>query len=128
MTVQLGLFDDDSEDEIRVRLPEAARKAIGEGMDRADRGASEEWKDEVRNIILTVAREKDFLTVDDILDYIDAHPIAHDTPNLSALGPLMKEAASIGFIAFSGKVQRSRRAVKHGITHRIWQSKVRSTI
>ena len=111
--------------DIQRPLPREAHKAIAEGMAMADAGANELWKAAFRTLILDVAHRMDFFTVDDLLDEADAHPLPANTGNLSAIGPLVREAVRNGVIVFTGRVQRSRRAVKHGITHRIWQSQVR---
>jgi hypothetical protein len=47
-----------------------------------------------------------------------------ETHNQSALGPAMKRAMRDKIIVATDRVLRSRREIKHGNRHTVWQSRV----
>jgi hypothetical protein len=94
------------------------------GMKAADDHANVLWKRVTDAAILAVARRMPEFTVDDVLDELESIPEAPSTHNLSALGPRMKEVSqTLGYMVATDRHRRSRRKVKNGNLHRIWQSK-----
>jgi hypothetical protein len=106
------------------RLPQPARDAIADAMERVDSNADEDWKAVFDRCIVSVAHKMPELTSDDALDEYEALSKKPFTHNLSAIGPAMLRAAKDGVLVSTGQVKRSTRAVKHGIRHTIWKSNV----
>jgi L-serine deaminase len=91
-------------------------------MQRVDANADEDWKAMFERCLVEVARKQPELTSDDVLAKVEALPDAPTTHNLSAIGPVMRRAASDGILSSTNRVTRSARAVKHGIRHTVWHS------
>lgn len=112
--------------------PPAVQAKIEDGMRRADENADHYWKRIVDGCILAAARRLEYVTVDDVLDELEkvnearaAQGLAEfETHNQSALGPAMKRAMRDKIVVATDRVQRSRRDIKHGNRHTVWQSKV----
>jgi hypothetical protein len=69
-----------------------------------------------------VARRMPEFTVDDVLDEMEKIPNCPSTHSLAALGPAMRRAHADKIISPTNRVQRSRRALKHGNRHNCWIS------
>jgi hypothetical protein len=101
------------------RLPVTAQI----GMATADANANEKWKALWDACVLAAARKQAEITSDDVLTEIEALPNAPTTHNLSAIGPAMKRAQQAGIIRGTGRYLRSKREVKNGNLHQVWESK-----
>lgn len=112
------------------KLPPAVQDKVRDGMKRADENANYFWKKILDGCVLAAARRLPELTVDDVLDELDAinavRKIANkkqiETHNLDALGPAMSRARKDGVISPTDRVRRSLRPEKHGNRHNIWSS------
>lgn len=98
-------------------LPGSARTA----MEKAERHADEAWKKSVAEVIEKLARERNEITVDDVVTKIEAMYLPA-IRRLDALGPAMKRACKAGVLRFTGRVQRSTRPEKHGRLVSVWES------
>lgn len=108
--------------DVSTKLESEVVGEIVDGMDRAEAGANEEWKQAFDEIVEYVARRKETFTVDDLLDEIDLREDFPTTRTLAAIGPRMLKAAKAGLIETTGELARSKRASKHGIHRPIWRS------
>jgi hypothetical protein len=106
------------------KVPPSVQEQIREGMAQAEQNACQEWKTVITGCILAVARKLPELTVDDVLSEIESIPESQrpSTHNLSALGPMMRNAAKDGLISRTGKFLRSEREIKRGNLHAVWAS------
>lgn len=102
------------------RLPVSAQI----GMAAVDANAKEDWKHWFDGCVMAAAKKKPEITSDDVLAEIEALPHAPETHNLAAIGPAMIRAAKMGLIRGTDRTIRSKRAVKNGNLHRVWESKV----
>lgn len=100
-------------------------RATRDGMKRAEKHANPLWKAAAMRCIHQKAKEKKFFTTDDVHLLLDKEEAK--THNLSALGPMMKNAQKEGWIekvervGGGGKV-RSKRVVSHGVYRPVWRS------
>ncbi len=93
-------------------------------IEQADRAASEEWKATAAQVIRELACEQETLTADAVQDRLERdHPDTH-THNASALGGVMRRAASAGVIENTGEVICSERVSQHRKQIRVWRSLV----
>ena len=83
------------------------------GIALAERNAPADWKDDVYDAILTVARLRPHFTADDVWDWVDTHGAYDLDVNPAALGPVMRRAASAGEIRKTGRLVPSRQAQRH---------------
>lgn len=107
-------------EERRRQAVEATDAAIGQ----ADIHADEAWKEAAAQVIRELASEQETLTPDDVQDRLTRdHPDVH-THNASALGGVMRRAASEGVIENTGEVVCSERPSQHRKQIRVWRSLV----
>jgi hypothetical protein len=78
------------------------------------------WQDAARNAIWTVARSQPELTVDDV--WTELEKVDVRTPDNSALGPLMREAAREGLIHRTNLWRPSTRPSTHKRPIVLWSS------
>jgi hypothetical protein len=112
------------------KTPPAVQDAIKDGMKRADENANYFWKKVLDGCVLAAARRLPELTVDDVLDELDAINVSRkvagkqpiETHNLDALGPAMSRARKDKILSPTNRVQRSKRPEKHGNRHSVWVS------
>jgi hypothetical protein len=107
-----------------VSLPAPAQEAITEAIQRVDDCANKDWKIVFDQCVIDAAHKKSEITSDDVLAEWEAIPNRPSTHNLAAIGPAMKRAAREGVLTSTNRVERSARAVKHGIRHTIWASNI----
>lgn len=103
------------------RSPEVQAQ-IDEAMRRADENADGRWKHIFDACILIAATKHYEVTVDEVLEAIEALPNPPETHNLSAIGAAMKRAAEMGVLTYTDRVRRSNRPKKHGNRHNVWIS------
>jgi hypothetical protein len=112
------------------KTPPAVQDAIKDGMKRADENANYFWKKVLDGCVLAAARRLPELTVDDVLDEMEAINVARkiagkppiETHNLDALGPAMMRAKRDKIISPTTTKIRSKRVVKHGNLRTLWTS------
>jgi hypothetical protein len=92
------------------------------GMQQADENADHFWRRMIDAAIVAVARKMQEFTVDDVLDEMEKIPNCPSTHSLAALGPAMSRARKDKIVTPTNRVQRSRRALKHGNRHNVWVS------
>lgn len=99
-----------------------------EAIARADSNANREWKTEVLDLLFEVCKTHEFLTIDDlrerILRAIKEDPDFPTTHNLSALGPIMRRGAKMGWMEGTEASQPSRVVTTHSRPQRVWKSKL----
>jgi hypothetical protein len=103
---------------------------IRDGMKRADENANYFWKKILDGCVLAAARRLPELTVDDVLDELDAINVSRkksgkspiETHAMDALGPAMSRARKDKIISPTDRVKRSQRPEKHGNRHNVWLS------
>jgi hypothetical protein len=83
------------------------------GMDRAWRGADPEWIRVMLICALEVARRKPFFTSDDLERWRLEHYPNHTTHEHRAMGPIMREAARLGYCAKTQDWVESQQRVNH---------------
>src|SRR3954469_13500565 len=103
--------------QFNLELGEAARN---EGMNRAEAGASEEWKSEAREIAVKIAKGQAELTSDDIWKAGLREP---QEPR--ALGPVMSGLARDGMIRKSGRFIKTTRVSRHATDIAVWISLIK---
>ena len=104
------------------KLPPAAQEKIADGMQRADENASDPWKVAFDGCLFAVARRKEELCSDDVLEEMERLGHKPETHNLAAIGPAMSRAAKRGVLSHTDRVKRSERPLKHGNRQNIWVS------
>lgn len=111
-------------------IPPDVWAKIQDGMAQADQHADPEWRHVFDGCVLAAARKKATVTVDDVLDELEAIndrrfarrlPLI-ETHNTAAIGPAMLRAESYGILEHTEGFIRSRRKAKHGNVHRVWKS------
>lgn len=108
------------------QLPLLAREGMQLAIDHAD----PRWIEMAKACVVSVARFKKELTVDDIwasLESTNQQRMRSGLPlfathNASAMGPIMTACAGIGWIRGTGRWERSKVAVKRGNLHQVWES------
>jgi hypothetical protein len=105
-------------------LPPETQAKIHDGMAQADANADVKWRHLIDHCVVSAARKKAEISIDDVLDEFDALPqdVRPTTHNWSALGPAMSRARKMGVLKPTDRVIRSRRDVKHGNRHNVWVS------
>tara|TARA_B100000579_G_C22752570_1_gene814775 strand:- start:126 stop:500 length:375 start_codon:yes stop_codon:yes gene_type:complete len=90
------------------------------GMHRVDENANEEFRRVALKTILTYARNKPYITANDIWESLDL--IGITTHDNRALGPLFKKAARNKWIEKTNQTMRSVRSTRHSGDVRVWRS------
>lgn len=91
-----------------------------EALERVERNASQEWKDEAWEILLRVAKSRETLTTDDLWDA--GLSGAHEN---RALGPIMLRGARERIIEkVEGGWRVARRVTAHERPMKIWRSRI----
>lgn len=111
------------------RPPEVQAK-IEKGMREAEEHADPFWKVVLSGCILAVARRRAELSVDDVLEELDAVNQERirrgdpkvETHHLCAIGPAMQRAFKDGLISPTDRVVRSKIGHKNGNLHAVWKS------
>jgi hypothetical protein len=103
----------------------AALEARDLGMERAERGASPEWRETMFELVEQVARQHPTFTTDGVFEALwnipeDERPT---TPEGRALGPVMIRAAKAGICSKADMPARlSRRRSRHAAPLNVWRS------
>lgn len=105
---------------------------VQEAMARCYANANEFWKHLWYACIVAAARKKPEITSDDVLQELEAINLVrkenglplYETHTMSAIGPAMNRAASMGIVAATERLVRSTVGKKNGNLHRVWSSKV----
>lgn len=95
---------------------EAKRNAIRQVDENADQG----WKETAYRVIWSLAREREFITTDDVWEQM-AHTDAQ-THEARAMGAVMQQAARGGAIKSTGDYRPSIRTQCHARPVRVWRS------
>jgi hypothetical protein len=90
-------------------------------MARAETNAAPDWKAAAAGAVQWCAANLEDFTADDVLVRL-ADTGAPSTHNLTALGPVMKNAARAGTIAKTGYVRPSRLARRHARDLTVWSA------
>jgi hypothetical protein len=95
-----------------------------DGMDRAWEHANTEWKRVMLICALEVAKRKPFLNTDDLEHWRSTYYPNHTTHENRAIGPIMREAAKLGYCTPTLDWVESRQKVNHSRPMRVWFSLV----
>lgn len=100
-----------------------------EGIERADAGASESWKEAALAVVKLVAMRQAELTTDDVWQALNG--LQYATRNMSALGPVMLRAKREGIIERTDSFRDSQRygligRANAGKPIRVWRSLVQA--
>jgi hypothetical protein len=111
----------DVSDDVRRAEANAAKKA---GMEQVAENASEEWARLMLELTRVTCLERRRFTADDVMDRYDAlpddKPVTHE---LRALGPVMMNAAKLGFCRKANVAPLpSRRRSLHASPRAVWDS------
>lgn len=87
------------------------------GVAQSDQAAIDEWRAEVDDVIRRVARDKAFLTTDDIWSELTT-----ETGEGRAMGARMRAAATAGVLQPTRRYEPSNRAASHRRPVRVWKS------
>lgn len=98
--------------------------ATAEAIARSERGANEEWKAEVYELIKWLCTQTPEFTSQDVLDHA-AYKVTADTHDYRAIGPLMSKARKEGYIVFTGHYIQAEK--RHDAPIRVWRSTVYPT-
>ena len=115
-------------DLLPVLSAKASAAAAAAGMSKAETGTNEEWALAAVEEIYQTALEYDLLSTDEVMDVFVrdfGNFAAEGTRTLSALGPLMRDCAQLGWFAPTGTTRPSRRPENHCKPARIWHSLLR---
>jgi len=108
------------------RTPESiAKLSKALSMEQVEKAANEEWKELMYDIIWAVADKTEFFTTDDVCIYYRALPEEGrpDTHEWKALGPIMRNAATLGYIERTDYFRKSTDgARRHNAPLQIWHS------
>lgn len=99
-----------------------AKEIRDRGMEKSLLRRSEEWKDEVVEIIRLVASRQEILTSDDVYREIDQRGMGMYCAWI--IGPLMLRAAKAGIIESTKTVRHSERVSMHAAWVTVWRSKI----
>ena len=100
-------------------MPDYAGKL--EGMERAEAGASPEWKHYATLVITALAREVKEFTSDEVWEGLKLCGIqAPEEPR--AMGPMMRNAAKAGLITKTGYSRVSNQENNHARPVAVWRS------
>ena len=105
------------------RWSPALQATVAAGMQQADDHAAPEWHHLFDACLVAVARRMPEFTSDDVLNEMDRLARRPQTHNLSAIGPAMKRARTLGVMEATDRVRRSQRPEKHGNRQNIWRSR-----
>jgi hypothetical protein len=97
-----------------------ARQDRDAGIQRADTGTPEAWKDAALEAVRSLAHSRETFTTDDVWPLI-AEP---DPPNARAMAGVMLRAAAAGWIANTNRSTKSARAGMHRQPITLWRSLV----
>lgn len=101
---------------------EEAQRAKEEGMEKAERGATAQWKAQALDAIYAAARANKVFTTDAVWAILYRFDAVPREPK--ALGPMMKKANGQGWIAPTSDYRASVRKRAHGAPKRVWRSLV----
>lgn len=97
-----------------------AEEARDEALARVEAHADPEWKATALAVVEHLARTRDEMTTDDVWHVLDARGVTF-THEPRALGAVMKQAASFGWISRTERTRRSERVVRHAGDVRVWR-------
>lgn len=101
----------------------AARAARDEGIARGTENANVDWKLSAEMAVLSVARELELFTADDVVRRIDPRA---QTPDMRALGGVMTRAAKAGWCVKTQLPAREcERRSRHSAPLNVWQSLIK---
>ena len=93
-----------------------------DGIRRAGEHASTAWQHVALAAVRTAALRRREFTTDAVLDVLRGS--AATTPELRALGPVMRRAQQAGFIEPTDRFVNSDSVSRHRAPKRIWRSKI----
>ena len=97
-------------------------KNVQPSIDQVEENADENWKNVARWCLLSLAETKEEFTADDLVELLENESVK--THNLAALGPIFLKASRAGWIANTGRMERTRISRRHRkIT--VWKSLIR---
>jgi|TARA_Y100000296_G_C5131502_1_gene235806 hypothetical protein len=96
---------------------EQALIAKKKGMDRVEDGAHESWKMQAMEAIWRCAKKHHLFFVDDVWGFLD-----EKTYDNRAMGPMMRKASSLKWIAPTREFKPSASPKSHGNPRRVWES------
>lgn len=103
---------------------EEGRKLRDLGISRADAAAHEYWKECAFCAVMWVATEMEEYTTDHIHQKLYDEYRDAETPELRALGAVMREAAKLGIHELTERRWKSERAIAHRNPKSVWHSLV----
>ncbi len=99
--------------------PQAAAKAKTEAMAQVEAHARVEWKDAALEAVRAAALASPSFIVDEVWPHLDDDVQTHE---LRAMGPVMRRAATLGYIAPTDRYRLSSRISAHKNPRRVWRS------
>jgi hypothetical protein len=96
------------------------KEVTDEAIARGITNANELWKEKAIECLERVARERKFLTIDNVRDLVDKYNV--HTHDKRAWGGIMKKGKSLGLIEPTGMEQPNKTG--HGIPMQVWKSKI----
>jgi len=101
---------------------DGARQGRDDGMDRVERGASEDFKDALSECIRAALLTRSEFITDDAWNLMrEGFPDLHTRDN-RVMGPLMRWAVVDGWCAPTGRYRTGRRNAGHATPQPIYQS------
>jgi hypothetical protein len=99
-------------------------EGLHDALRRVDAGSDENFKEEAKALVRTVAGQQEFLTTEDVLDRMH-----YTTPDNRAMGPIMLWAKSQGIIAKTEpeRFVPSKYPDRHLADLRVWRSLIYKT-
>lgn len=99
-------------------MSDESTRVTNEAIERADKGANEEWKAAAYEAVRQAALKYGEIIIDQVHLFI---PDTVSTPNKSALGPVMRRCARDGIIVDTGRTAPSLIPKKHRIKRPVWR-------
>ena len=108
--------------EMTVMMTEAQRSAE-EAIGQAAAGTNPEWRELALEAGRELAASFEFVTAQDILDFVtEAFPEVQ-TPEHRAMGPIMRQLGAEGTLLPTDRYPPSGRVRNHNRPHRLWASR-----
>lgn len=103
-----------------------AIEARDEAMTRVEDHADNAWKDEAMRVVKRLAMNNAYITTDDVWRVMSQS--TNTTHDPRAMGPIMRNAARLGWIERAGWSQQSTRKECHARPIAVWRSLLSITV
>lgn len=103
---------------------EATQTAAEQGIARVEQNTNAAWRGVAFEAGIEVAHKFARLTADQIWEELDTYDNVPPVHNKSALGPVIRDLVSCGFLGKTADFERSVRPATHGKPLPIWTSLV----